>query len=567
MLALVGYPRTLKTPLGIGLGVPPCEFTPLTLTPFSLGGFLGEPVTFKGDKLWPNQSLRPNEGLKSKNGRVQVVLQSDGNCVLYGDNKPLWWTGVRPGVDQAVMQSDGNFVLYKPGEGAVWASDTAGHPGSYLALQNDANLVLYWKVGGSALWSSETSGFHYYGGPGKAISLDDIGDALGDALAIAEIIVSFVPVVGQGINAAIAAGAALARGENITDAIVAGAKNALPGGPVAAKAFDMAYAAGKALASGGNIGDASIAAARAALPEGPAQQAFDVGLALAQGQNVQQILVTATSSLSPEAGRIATAIFNDPNLRSLPPAEAAKVLKTDPATVTQAVTALNNATPPDAAKKRLADWNTLAQLTPDQLAKIRMYAEAAKKREDAWKALAQLTPDQQAQIRKYAEAKAQTKKKPALKQAPAPKVASSKPVLVPLKAPMKYAPYPKNMQPRTGVTGVGDLDAPMRAMRPHGSHPGIRHPVVAHGGRTVPGWWGPWWGTPWVPDVNVEVVGASCRTWGSPIEVPPAMLRAAQAALGASKGQPTTVRGPDNVLYLFAYEGSNIVARPCAEMG
>ena len=57
----------------------------------------------------------------------------------------------------------------------------------------------------------------------------------------------------------------------------------------------------------------------------------------------------------------------------------------------------------------------------------------------------------------------------------------------------------------------------------------------------------------------------TCQTWGNPIpELPPAMNKAARMALGASSGRPTTVRGPDGVLYLFAFEGGVLTARPCA---
>lgn len=312
---------------------------------------LGAPPTkFLGDKLWPNQALHPNEGLKSKNGRTIVLLQTDGNCVLYGDGQPLWWTGVRPGVDQAVMQNDGNFVLYKPGEGAVWASDTAGHPGAYLIAQDDGNLVMYWRVGGSALWESQTSGFRYYGGPGKGIDFEDVLEVAGDVLAVAQVIISFVPVVGQGINAAIAAGGALARGENIGSALVSGVKNALPGGPVAVAAFDAAVAAGEAIARGEDIGSAALAATRAALPSEEAKRAFDVGLAVVQGQNVQQTLVRATASLAPAAAKVAADFFQRPELLKLPIAEAAKLLNSDPATVTAAKVAIESnpvlSTPP-----------------------------------------------------------------------------------------------------------------------------------------------------------------------------------------------------------------------------
>jgi hypothetical protein len=240
------------------------------------------------------------------------------------------------------MQNDGNFVLYKPGEGAVWASDTAGHPGAYLALQDDANLVIYWKVGGSALWSSETNGFRYYGGPGQGIDFEDVLEVVGDILVVAQVVISFVPGIGQGINAAVAAGAALARGENITDALVTGVKNALPGGPVAAAGFDAAVAAGSAIARGESIGDAALAGTRAALPSEEAKRAFDVGLAVVQGRNLQQALVRATASLAPAATKAAARMFKEPALLKLPIAEAARLLNTDPASVTAAKAAIES---------------------------------------------------------------------------------------------------------------------------------------------------------------------------------------------------------------------------------
>jgi hypothetical protein len=46
--------------------------------------------------------------------------------------------------------------------------------------------------------------------------------------------------------------------------------------------------------------------------------------------------------------------------------------------------------------------------------------------------------------------------------------------------------------------------------------------------------------------------------------MPYAMQTAAKTALGASGGRPTTVRGPDGVLYLFTFENGAPTARPCA---
>jgi hypothetical protein len=59
----------------------------------------------------------------------------------------------------------------------------------------------------------------------------------------AQLVLSAVPGVGTGLSGAIGAGLALASGQNISDALVAGVRSALPGGPLAAAAFDVAHAA------------------------------------------------------------------------------------------------------------------------------------------------------------------------------------------------------------------------------------------------------------------------------------------------------------------------------------
>ncbi len=104
----------------------------------------------------------------------------------------------------------------------------------------------------------------------------------------AQAVISFIPGVGQGVNAAIAAGSALANGQPIGSALISGVKNALPGGPIAGQAFDAAYN----VARGQNVGEAALALAREQIPGGEiAKKAFDAGLAVAKGQNLQQAAV------------------------------------------------------------------------------------------------------------------------------------------------------------------------------------------------------------------------------------------------------------------------------------
>ncbi|RKG82055.1 peptidase [Corallococcus exercitus] len=113
--------------------------------------------------LVAGQSLSLGQALWSNDRRFSLVLQGDGNLVLWDATSALWTanTGGR-GALSAHMQDDGNFVVYRtssPTVGAdVWSSMTWGHPGAYLILQNDGNLVLYDKDGVTPLWNSGTWG-------------------------------------------------------------------------------------------------------------------------------------------------------------------------------------------------------------------------------------------------------------------------------------------------------------------------------------------------------------------------------------------------------------------------
>jgi hypothetical protein len=92
--------------------------------------------------------------LISCDGRFKLVMQTDGNLVLYmNGTTALWSTGtVGSGATQAAMQTDGNFVLYA-GATPVWASNTAGHPNAVISVQNDGNVVIYY---GSPIWATNT---------------------------------------------------------------------------------------------------------------------------------------------------------------------------------------------------------------------------------------------------------------------------------------------------------------------------------------------------------------------------------------------------------------------------
>lgn len=94
----------------------------------------------------------------------QLVLQGDGNLVLYAgtDRDPrrvVWALSWRENrrADRVVAQDDGNIVAYYGPLGvAVWHTFSWGHPGAYLAVQSDSNLVVY-SPAGEPLWARTTT--------------------------------------------------------------------------------------------------------------------------------------------------------------------------------------------------------------------------------------------------------------------------------------------------------------------------------------------------------------------------------------------------------------------------
>jgi hypothetical protein len=140
-----------------GLGGNSLDFTRI----FNNGGG-GNPG--QGNQLPAGQRLSRGQRLTSSNGRFNLVMQTDGNLVLYdgapGQN-PIWATGTwnlpddrRP--TYAELQTDGNLVLYNDARQPAWAAGVFGtFTNPYLEVQDDGNLVIYHN-GRTAIWASGT---------------------------------------------------------------------------------------------------------------------------------------------------------------------------------------------------------------------------------------------------------------------------------------------------------------------------------------------------------------------------------------------------------------------------
>lgn len=131
-------------------------------------GFVASASAGAGSEvLWANEVLRNEQSIRSAGGEFHFVMQGDGNGVIYqsvpGGRRAIWATNTagRPG-SHIVMQGDGNLVIYQAvsgGHRAIWASHTAGRPGTNLVMQGDGNLVLYQPAPGGrrAVWASNTA--------------------------------------------------------------------------------------------------------------------------------------------------------------------------------------------------------------------------------------------------------------------------------------------------------------------------------------------------------------------------------------------------------------------------
>lgn len=119
--------------------------------------------------------------------------------------------------------------------------------------------------------------------------------AVREAAPYIQTVVSLVPGVGSGVSAALGAATALMDGRPIGDALVAGLRDAVPGGPAGQVAFDTA----KGLMRGERIDEAALHAAREQLPK-EAQKAFDIGVAVIQGRKLQEAVLAAVKDIAPE---------------------------------------------------------------------------------------------------------------------------------------------------------------------------------------------------------------------------------------------------------------------------
>lgn len=93
-------------------------------------------------QLTANQRLNANDKLVNPTTAWELLMQDDGNLVIYDTTGAARWasnTYGNPGAS-ALMQDDGNFVVYDSKYNALWATNTYGNPGSRSCFETTTTL-------------------------------------------------------------------------------------------------------------------------------------------------------------------------------------------------------------------------------------------------------------------------------------------------------------------------------------------------------------------------------------------------------------------------------------------
>ena len=115
------------------------------------------------DSIISNSAIISGQFLISHNRRYKLVMQSDGNLVIYNTDYYIVptavWSSKTNNIGESPynlsIQNDGNLVIYDKNGKAIWNTKTGGRGNSpyKLIMQSDGNLVIY-DLTNTARWSS-----------------------------------------------------------------------------------------------------------------------------------------------------------------------------------------------------------------------------------------------------------------------------------------------------------------------------------------------------------------------------------------------------------------------------
>lgn len=88
--------------------------------------------------------------------RSKLIMQSDGNLVLYDASGTAHWASQTQGAgNTAVFQEDGNLVVYSAEHQSLWASNTQGADGATLKVLETGNMVI--ATDAQVFWQTDTA--------------------------------------------------------------------------------------------------------------------------------------------------------------------------------------------------------------------------------------------------------------------------------------------------------------------------------------------------------------------------------------------------------------------------
>jgi len=124
---------------------------------FESNTMVGQVPTSCG-KLQPGEGLIAGMSIWSCDGRFQLIMQTDGNLVLYAPGIGAIWasnTYLSPAV-AAVMRGDGVLSVRGKNGQEYFTTNTAGNNGAFLWLKDDGNLVIHNSATNSDPFQSNT---------------------------------------------------------------------------------------------------------------------------------------------------------------------------------------------------------------------------------------------------------------------------------------------------------------------------------------------------------------------------------------------------------------------------
>lgn len=105
-------------------------------------------------QIFVDECLTIGKELKSLNGNFRLIMQEDGNLVLYQTGVPIWKThSHKSNADRFCIQEN-QWALCKGPQTVLLFWQQIGK-NAFFALQNDGNFVAY-SSSGIALWSTDT---------------------------------------------------------------------------------------------------------------------------------------------------------------------------------------------------------------------------------------------------------------------------------------------------------------------------------------------------------------------------------------------------------------------------